>query len=202
MFDKSQKTEAPILKMVHLQNCKVLPQRFNLLQKLPKNAVGAEIGVLGGDWSAKLIKHTEPEKLILIDTFCSNDYPHHNRFTKKTHFDFIKKRFEEHSFVECVQGISWDCMKVYPENYFDWIYIDAAHDYGSVKKDLKEAIKVLKRNGIIILNDYIMYDHFTKEEYGVVQATNEFLIENDYEMLYLALHPNMFCDLLIKKRVV
>ena len=49
------------------------------------------------------------------------------------------------------------------------------------------------------MNDYIMYDHFTKEEYGVVQATNEFMLANNFEMLYFALHPEMFCDVLIKK---
>jgi len=49
------------------------------------------------------------------------------------------------------------------------------------------------------MNDYIMYDHFTKEEYGVVPATNEFMMEHNFEMLYFALHPEMFCDVLIRR---
>ena len=90
-------------------------------------------------------------------------------------------------------------MTAFNENYFDWIYIDAAHDYQSVKKDLFQAKRTIKENGLIIMNDYIMFDHFTKEKYGVVQATNEFMIENNYEMLYFALHQDMFCDVVLKK---
>lgn len=200
-FSKQTQTQtaAPILMMKHLEQCKLLPQRFHLLDKLPKKGVGAEIGVLGGDWSDKLIRFTQPEKLVLIDTFCSNDYPHLKRFTKKTHLNYIHKRFESVDGIDINQGLSWDCMAKYPDNFFDWIYVDAAHNYDAVKKDLNQAKRTLKQNGVIIMNDYIMFDHFMKEDYGVVTATNEFLIENDFEMLYFALHPNMFCDVMIKK---
>jgi hypothetical protein len=201
MFSKSKPLNppAPILKLKHLANCKFLPQRFNLLAKLPKGAIGAEIGVLGGDWSDKLIRFTKPKELVLIDTFCSSDYIHLKRFTKKNHFSYIKDKFKSVEGVSFKQGLSWNCMAEYKDNYFDWIYVDAAHNYDAVKKDLNQVKRVLKDYGIIIMNDYIMHDHFMKDDYGVVAATNEFLIENDFEMLYFALHPNMFCDVMIKK---
>lgn len=200
MFSTKKEHKAPSLEHKHLGNCKLLPNRHDILAFLPKNAIGVEIGVLGGDWSEKLMEFTTPEKLVLIDTFFSNDYPHLKRFTKKTHLDFIKTRFNSSPVdVTINKGLSWECLADYPANYFDWIYIDAAHDYDSVKKDLNEALKRLKPDGYIIMNDYIMFDHFTKENYGVVQSTNEFMIEHDFEMLYYALHPDMFCDVVIKK---
>ena len=183
-----------------VKNCKVLSSRYHLLQHLPKNSNGIEIGVLGGDWSELLLEHTQPHELILADTFNSNDYPHENRFTKKTHEAYIKKKFIAlENQVKIVKGLSWDILATFSEKYFDWIYIDAAHDYASVKKDLSQALRTLKPNGYIIMNDYIMYDHFTKEDYGVVQATNEFMIANNFEMLYFTLHPEMFGDVMIKK---
>lgn len=203
MFSKPTTIAAPLLKQKHLRNCKVVPQRFHLLEKLKKEGVGVEIGVLGGDWSDKLIRFTKPKRLMLIDTFCSNDYPHLKRFSKKTHLNFIENRFESNrDIIDIKQGLSWDCLARVEENTFDWIYIDAAHNYEAVKKDLKQARRTVKDDGCIIMNDYIMYDHFMKEPYGVVRATNEFIIEHDYEMLFLAFHPDMFCDVLIKKRVL
>lgn len=183
-----------------VRNCRVLSSRYHLLQHLPKNGNGIEIGVLGGDWSELLLEHTQPNELILADTFNSNDYPHEKRFTKKTHESYIKAKFDHlGSQVKTMKGLSWDTLATFPEHYFDWIYIDAAHDYECVKKDLTQALRTLKVNGYIVMNDYIMYDHFTKEDYGVVQATNEFMIANNFEMLFFALHPDMFCDVMIRK---
>ena len=166
-----------VLTIEHLKNCKVLPNRYHILDFIPKNGNGVEIGVLGGDWSKHLLNTPQPIELNLIDTFFSNDYPQANRFTKKTHEQYIRNEFKSFGDqVKVIKGLSWECMTAFNENYFDWIYIDAAHDYQSVKKDLFQAKRTIKENGLIIMNDYIMFDHFTKEKYGVVQATNEFMI--------------------------
>ena len=184
----------------YIRNCKVLANRYCLLEHIPKNGVGVEIGVLGGDWSKHLLSITQPDELVLIDSYYSNDYPGANRFRKKTHEHYIRNEFQSFGEqVKILKGVSWDCMAGFKENYFDWIYIDAGHDYQSVKKDLFQSKRTIKENGLIMMNDYIMYDHFTKEKYGVIQATNEFMIENNYEMLFFALHPDMFCDVMLKK---
>ncbi len=200
MSEIEKKVYAQKLTPKMLKKSKLLTNRHQILEHLPKNGVGIEIGVLGGDWSCHLLQITVPSELILADTFNSNDYAHKNRFVKKTHEFYIKTKFETHGDkVKVMKGLSWDTLATFPDHYFDWMYIDAAHDYECVKKDLKEAIRVLKPDGYIIMNDYIMYDHFTKEEYGVVQATNEFMVEHNFEMLFFALHPEMFCDVVIKK---
>ena len=184
----------------YLSNCKMLANRYFILDFIPKNGIGVEIGVLGGDWSKNLLNVTTPKELVLIDTYYSNDYPTENRFTNITHEQYVRSKFESYgNQVRVLKGLSWDCMNIFKDNYFDWIYIDAAHDYISVKKDLDQAERTIKENGLIIMNDYIMYDHIAKEDYGVVQATNEFMIENNYEMLFFALHPEMFCDVVLRK---
>ena len=91
MAPKAKNSSAPLLLEKHLSNCKLVSQRFHLLDKVIPGGIGAEIGVLGGDWSERLIRFTKPKKLVLIDTFKSNDYPHLKRFTRKTHYDYIKK---------------------------------------------------------------------------------------------------------------
>jgi hypothetical protein len=50
-----------------------------------------------------------------------------------------------------------------------------------------------------VMNDYIFFDHIASLKYGVVEATHEFCLEHGYEMLYLALQPQMFCDVCIRR---
>lgn len=194
--------EVTNLDFKHISNCKLLPNRHNILHFIKKHGVGAEIGVLGGDWSRVLLEQLSPEKLVLVDTYYSDDYPHLKRFTKKGHEGYIRTKFELfENIIEVKKGLSWEVLAEYPENFFDWLYIDAAHDYVSVKKDLEQAKRTIKDDGIIIMNDYIMYDHIASENYGVIQATNEFMLENNYEMICFAFHPQMYCDVAIRKIV-
>ena len=198
---KNELIEAPRLHDQQVKNCTMLSDRFHILKHMPKNAVVAEVGVLGGDWSRHILEETSPEKLVLIDTFYSDDYAHLKRFNKGSHEQYIRAKFElAKEKVEVRKGLSWDELASFPNDHFDWMYIDAAHDYESVVRDLEQAHLKLKPNGYLVMNDYIMYDYYTAEPYGVVQATNEFMLENDFEMLYWALHPGLFCDVVIRKR--
>lgn len=186
----------------HIQNCKVLPNRYIVLDHIPKGGIVAEVGVLGGDFSKHILSRTNPERLYLIDTFCSNDWDSTKRFTTKNHEDFIKNDFAkeiEAGQVKMMKGLSWDLLDTFPNHYFDWLYIDADHTYNSVSRDLSFAINKIKEDGLIVMNDYIMYDHVIKEEYGVIPAVNEFCVENNWEIIYFALHPQMFCDVVLRK---
>lgn len=199
---KGPKIELVELPAIKLKNCQFLHNRYSILPKLKKSAVGAEIGVLGGDFSEAILKFCEPRELHLIDLFNCDDYAAKGRFTAGTNEKFIRSRFKEEiasDQIKVHKGYSWEKLSEFPDRFFDWLYIDAGHDYESVKKDLNEAGRVIKEDGIIIMNDYIMYDHISNIEYGVVQATNEFIMENRFEMIYFAFHPSLFCDVAIRK---
>lgn len=170
--------------------------------QLPKNGKIAEVGVLGGDLSNWFLKNLEPQEIHLIDLYNCADFPGKDRFTKKQHENFIYKRFDKEIRAKQVivkKGYSWDVLGTYPATYFDLIYIDAAHDYKSVKKDLEMSRQKIKDDGYIVMNDYIMYDHLAMSKYGVVEATNEFCIKHNWEFLYYAFHPNLFCDVVLRK---
>lgn len=190
------------LEYKHIDNCKLLPNRYVMLDKIPKEGIGAEVGVLGGDYAKHILTRTKPRKLYLIDTFCSDDWANSNRFKSKNHGEFIKNEFSKEiseDKVEIVKGLSWEMLEIFPNNYFDWLYIDADHKYESIKKDLAIALYKVKDNGLIILNDYIMYDSIIKVEYGIIPAVNEFCIKNNWEIIYLALHPQMFNDVVLRR---
>jgi predicted O-methyltransferase YrrM len=190
----------------HIQNCKVLADRYEILQYMPKQGSVAEIGVLGGDFSECILNATAPATLYLIDTFVSQDW-HANpvkRFEKASHLDYIKNRFKEgieNKQVQVLQGMSDKCLASLADQSLDWIYVDADHRYEAARADLNEAMRLVKPNGFIVANDYIFYSHSENSNYGVIHAVNEMCLEHNYEILYLALHPQMYCDVVLSRMV-
>ena len=56
--------------------------------------------------------------------------------------------------VNPVKAISWDGAALYEDNSLDFVFIDAAHDYESVRKDVSAWFPKIKRGGIMAGHDY------------------------------------------------
>jgi predicted O-methyltransferase YrrM len=72
--------------------------------------------------------------------------------------------------IEILCGRSEECIPMLKNNSFDLIYIDAAHDYESVKIDISLSLSKLKKDGVISGHDYNRDNHP-----GVVAAVDEFV---------------------------
>jgi hypothetical protein len=193
---------AAALTDAHLRDCRVVPDRLCLLEKLPKHGVVAEVGVLAGDFSASILEIIQPSKLLLIDSFGSADWAWTGRFTADQHLEFVRSRFKEQresGQVEVIQEYSWDALAALPEHSLDLAYIDAGHDYDSARKDLEAARHAVSPTGVIVMNDYIMFDTSLGVPYGVVHATNEFCLEHGWEMFLFALQSHLFNDVALRK---
>ena len=68
------------------------------------------------------------------------------------------------------------------QNFFDIIYIDGLHKYHQVKKDLNNALKYLKEDGIIICDDYFWNLDGHKLEIPI-SAINESVNENNLKIV-------------------
>lgn len=97
-------------------------------------------------------KNCIPEQLFnnLFETFLKNIAP-------------VKDK------INIVKSISWDGANLYENESLDFVYIDAGHDYESIKKDINAWYPKVKKGGIISGHDYV--DHSTC---GVKRAVNEF----------------------------
>jgi predicted O-methyltransferase YrrM len=180
-----------------LNNAKLYSTKFEFIKHLPKNAHILEIGTLAGDY-AELLLETNPASIDLVDVFKANDWRDLNRFDKAGHYNFVKNRFKDNPEVSLLRGYSHDVLPTLTKKY-DYIYIDANHDYEHASQDLADSLPLLAEGGIIGLNDYI-YDDADYIVYGVIETVCEFLDKNrDWEVIGFALQERMYADIYIKK---
>ncbi|QND53454.1 class I SAM-dependent methyltransferase [Phyllobacterium sp. 628] len=200
--------EYPTLTAEHVGNARLFANREDMvssLSDLKDGKVIAEIGVAQGNFSEFLLQTLKPAEFVAFDLFTIHQWPSlwgkdpKEIFGDKTHPEWFKDRFAGQP-VKIEIGKSWDLLPKYPDKYFDMIYLDGDHEYEGVKLDAALADKKIKDNGIIIFNDYIMYDHAGELGYGVVQVANQLIVEGGYEVIGFALERNMFCDLAVRKK--
>ena len=181
--------EAQLLNKTHLGGSTLVHHREVLLNFVPKNSVCAEVGIFKCSYSKKILEATNPEKLHLIDI--SND-------SIELASNLFPKEIESKK-VKLHKGDSSTILSQFPNEYFDWVYIDGDHSYSGCKKDLDAALPKMKVNGKILLNDYIYFSSSNMEKFGVVEAVNEFCIANNFKIKYMSLHGRMYNDVYLEK---
>jgi hypothetical protein len=201
----------PALRTQDVADAKLFARRQDLVEYLAPQLRGgiiAEIGVLFGDFSDFMIRAIEPQLFVAIDSFGMHKVSlfwggktSSERFNGMTHREFFEKRFSERGAqVRCEEGDSYDALSKYPDKTFDMIYVDAGHDYNSVQKDADLSKKKLKADGILIFNDYIIYNHFEDNYYGIVPVVNDLVVNQGFEVRGFALQKQMACDIAIGRR--
>jgi SAM-dependent methyltransferase len=158
--------------------------RLELLARMPKQAVCAEIGVWKGDFSDLIRRHTAPRELHLIDPWeFQGEFPERmyggavagNQADMDRICEGVRDRF--HAFPEVVlhRGKSEDALREFPDGFFDWVYIDGNHYYEFVLEDLRQCLARVRPGGIIAGDDY----HWGEADgFPVRRAVADFLRES------------------------
>ena len=185
-----------VLEPKYFQNSRIVSSRFEMLDLFPKNAICSEIGVDHGDFSEKILSLTQPKKLHLIDKW-GDEARYHDGLKL-----LVNEKFSEQIKTEQVEinlGYSVDVLVTFPDNYFDWAYLDTVHDYEYTKKELAVLKDKVKTDGIIAGHDFVLGNWFAGWKYGVIEAVLEFCEEYNYEFLYISMDfPNSFA---LKKKL-
>jgi phospholipid N-methyltransferase len=171
----------------HVRDCRLFENRDAMLEYLPRESVCAEVGIDQGIFSEKILRITFPTKLHLIDISPS--------FIQNAKLKFARQ--VEQETVETHVGDSASLLETFPDEYFDWVYIDGDHTYRGAKRDLEAALPKLKPKGLLVLNDYIFFAASELAKYGVVEAVNEFCVVHNFKFVYLALQERMFNDVVL-----
>ncbi len=178
---------APELPASKLEGCEVLPNRFALIDKVPKGGVMAEIGVDQGSFSLEILTRCQPEKLHLFDI----DISRLSNPAILRELDQGSPRLKTH-----VGDSSYNISKM-PDGYFDMVYIDGDHEYQGVKKDIMAVLPKMKSAGVIVFNDYAVWSASSMYHCGVARAVHEFCLEHPWKFRYLALQTMMYNDVML-----
>ena len=179
---------------------KFLQHRIFLLKIMPKNSVCAEIGVLQGDFSFKILKYVKPKELYLIDPWKYMEQPLKGQeknpsvWGKENHdlrYQLVKKKFEGNPAVKIIRNESEIALESFPDNFFDWVYIDGDHSTKAVLRDLDLCFSKVKSGGYITGDDISFDKDSDNTRKAVRKAVILFLGTNPTVELILV-HNNQF----------
>ncbi|MDD5649645.1 MAG: class I SAM-dependent methyltransferase [Candidatus Nanoarchaeia archaeon] len=135
---------------------------------------GAEIGVLRGEFSKHILEKWKGKKLYLIDSWrYSKDIVDLNNFEFKEQLENYSKTFSNiYSFGDratIIREFSREASRLFPDNYFDFVFLDARHDFENVTIDLESWYPKVKPDGYLMGHDYL--DNITKVGGDIVFST-------------------------------
>lgn len=178
---------APELPPEVLADCQMLPNRFMLLDQLPKGGVMAEIGVDTGNFSHEILTRCSPSELHLFEMDPE----------RMSHPDVIKELDDDNGRLKLHVGDSAASMRRVPDGFFDIVYIDGDHAYEGVKRDIEATLPKLKPTGSLVFNDYSVWSPVGMYHCGVARAVHELCLEQSWKFRYLALQTMMYNDVML-----
>ena len=141
---------------------------------------GVEVGVKRGEFSEKLLRAWRGRHLISVDPWAeapADEYADLDNVSQATHDAFHGETlarltaFGERSSVWRMTG--GEAAARIPHHCLDFVYLDARHDYASVKEDLGQWFDKVRPGGIVAGHDYLD-GQFVDGDFGVRSAVDEF----------------------------
>lgn len=193
----------------------VLAGREMLIGCLPERAVGAEVGVFAGDFAAAILDRAKPRELHLVDAwrFVGYDWRNLPPHVPQSQYDAFARylkdaepawdgddpsdglallhrrvvdRFSDDSRVRIARGLSSEVLATYPDGYFDFLYLDADHDYHPVLSDLWGARRTLAKGGLILGHDFDMDRRHRWSNHAVIEAVMSFCKQSGFKLVALS----------------
>ena len=128
-----------------------LPKIFNDLGF----KVGAEIGVLKGEWSASLFKQIPGLQMYCIDKWLY--YPTYRDFRNQKrldqYYEETKQRLKGKG-ATIIKKWSMEAVKDFKDESLDFVFIDGNHTFEYVTNDIAEWSKKVRKGGLIVGHDF------------------------------------------------
>jgi len=114
-----------------------------------QEVTGVEIGVYKGENAQQLLKHLKFKKLFLVDSY--EGYADYTTEDLRKCYNEAQERLKPYKDYEFIIKKSEDFFRVKRE--YDFIYLDGAHDYENVRKDMENAYPLIKKGGVLAGHD-------------------------------------------------
>lgn len=178
-----------------------------LLEMMPKHSVCAEIGVFWGVFSRLILKMVEPKMLHLIDPWRYQPDPSFaggisgsQKRMDEIH-DNVVRHLGHRKNVTIHRTPSSIAVNQFPDDYFDWIYVDGDQSYEGVTADLEQYRSKVKSGGFVAGDDYAWNPkiRLSEKAHGweggkgsVTRAVDDIIARGLYEVVELCLQRQQF----------
>lgn len=160
--------------------------RRRLLDRVPKGAACAELGVWKGDFSERILEVVRPSSLHLVDPWqaITGEGYEGARYGGKLAegqaemdavHDAVLERFareRRRGVVHVHRLTSLEAAELFENGELDFVYIDGNHLYEFVKADLEAFVPKVRPGGLVGGDDYGVAGWW---EDGVTRAVDEFV---------------------------
>jgi predicted O-methyltransferase YrrM len=214
-FSLDEIEDSPKINQAQLDNARLFSSREEYAKSLPKGLRYLEFGVAWGYSAQLFIDASSASHGLLVDLYNQDlkcwswrkfgscqcqGMKHELLYTPENHQQYIIDKFSYHPSITTMKGDALNIVKQL-NNKYDFIYIDISNDRIQTRELLRDSAKLIDVNGIIGLNDYLIYDGVIEDQpYGTFQTVNEFLSLNpNWEVDAIALHNLGFYDIYIRK---
>jgi len=175
---------------VSLEDVKTINTRENIPDLLNKMQVEylCEIGVKEGENFRRLLRGTFIKKAVAIDIWqdtgvlSQSDDPELDQLKLDQLYLAMKRLESTDHRVEVIKDFSPQVSNQFSDNYFDFVYIDADHTEAAVYADLNAWWSKVRQGGILAGHDYCEAIVAGTVEFGVIQAVNRFVADNNLEL--------------------
>lgn len=155
----------------------------------------AEIGVERGKNALDMLENMDIGKLYLIDDYLPyTDYlggfcpP---EIQEQVYQDMLGRINSYLNKTIVIRKSSLDSALLFPDNFFDFVYIDGNHNYESVKKDMTIWFPKIKKGGLMAGHDF---DGRNITRQDVTEAVKDFSKENNLEYIIFSGNEPPYAD--------
>jgi hypothetical protein len=164
------------------QDCRMCASRYELIAALPRGGRIAEIGTDKGEFAQHILATCNPDSLHLVDLDFSSLLP----------------ALRQDARVQLHEGKSHEVLAAFPDEYFDWIYVDADHSYEGASGDANTAASKVRKGGYLVFNDFAHMDPFLGA-YGVHRAVVDFAASKGWQFAWFAYDPLALYDVALRR---
>jgi predicted O-methyltransferase YrrM len=147
-------------RVTYARSAALVPVRAEIPHLLTRRGLlgrGAEIGVMKGNFSATMLREWPGRELLSVDPW--EEVPENAEHARQALAPFGERS-------RILPMTSEEAARLVPDGDLDFAYIDALHDYDSVRRDLEAWYPKIRPGGILAGHDY--------PEPGVRAAVDEF----------------------------
>jgi len=146
----------------------------------------AEIGIYNGTMTECLLKEcANIDEYWAIDQWCPLSEKH-DKLSKLTDKDWFDKYYKvcklsvDYTLLKVLKMDSITSSKLFPDKYFDLVFIDASHFYEDTKLDIITWLPKVRERGILSGHDY---GRGGQRGFGVQEAVDEIFGPEEIEVL-------------------